>query len=76
MLTSIPQSLYRGEEAGSHPPFPKSSKAAIVEFADGPIPDNTPPIEYTKEDDKVIEQYVESVSVPEKLSADNVFKGK
>lgn len=47
-----------------------------MEFADGPIPDNTPPIEYTKEDDKVIEQYVKFVSVPEKLDADNVFKGK
>lgn len=49
-------SLYRGEEAGSHPAFPKHSKAAIVEFADGPVPANAPKIQYTKEDDKIIEQ--------------------
>lgn len=49
-------SLYRGEEAGSHPPFPRNSEAAIVEFADGPVADNAPRIQYTKEDDKIIEQ--------------------
>ncbi|GIZ49032.1 hypothetical protein CKM354_001207200 [Cercospora kikuchii] len=51
-------SLYRGEEAGSHPAFPRHSKAAIVEFADGPVPANAPKIQYTKEDDKIIEQKV------------------
>ncbi|KAF2219855.1 hypothetical protein BDZ85DRAFT_275954 [Elsinoe ampelina] len=51
-------SIYRGELAIGHPRFPAGSKAAVVEKADGPVPDDTPPIQYTEEDDKAIEQKI------------------
>lgn len=54
-------SIYRGEHAETHPRFPKGSKAAIVEKADGPVGDNEPRIEYTKEDDAAIEQKVREI---------------
>ena len=50
--------IFRGELASSHPRFPSGSKAAVIEKADGPVPDDTKPIEYTAEDDKAIEQHV------------------
>ncbi|KAF2161913.1 GMC oxidoreductase [Zasmidium cellare ATCC 36951] len=56
-------SIYRGELASSHPSFPRGSKAAVVERANGPVSDDTPKIEYTEEDDRAIEQKVrETVS--------------
>ncbi|KIV79922.1 hypothetical protein PV11_07461 [Exophiala sideris] len=55
--------IFRGELASSHPKFPEGSKAAVIEKADGPVPDDTKRIEYTAEDDKAIEQHVrETVS--------------
>jgi alcohol oxidase len=53
--------IYRGEFAGDHPRFPKGSKAAVVEKADGPVPDNAKRIEYTAEDDKAIEDNVRKI---------------
>ncbi|KAF7195079.1 Alcohol oxidase [Pseudocercospora fuligena] len=49
-------SIYRGELASSHPKFSKTSAAAIVEKADGPIKDNSR-IVYTEEDDKAIDSH-------------------
>ncbi|KAK2594074.1 hypothetical protein QQS21_008223 [Conoideocrella luteorostrata] len=48
---------YRGEFASWHPPFPAHSKAACI-ATDGPLPDDTPDIEYSAEDDVVIEGFV------------------
>lgn len=50
--------IFRGELASSHPRFPAGSKAAVIEKADGPVPDDTEKIRYTPEDDKAIEQRV------------------
>jgi alcohol oxidase len=47
---------YRGEVAGGHPPFPAGSKAANIE-TDGPLTD-VQDIEYTAEDDAVLEQWL------------------
>jgi alcohol oxidase len=50
--------IWRGELASTHPRFPEGSKAAVIEKADGPIKDK---IEYTKEDDKAIEQKIREI---------------
>lgn len=50
--------IFRGELATGHPRFPKGSKAAVVEKADGPVADDAKRIVYTPEDDKAIEQHV------------------
>ncbi|KAI8628943.1 alcohol oxidase [Xylariaceae sp. FL1651] len=49
-------SLFRGELAAGHPPFAEGSKAAIVAFEDtrGEVQD----IEYSAEDDAVIDKWV------------------
>ncbi|KAK4200735.1 putative GMC oxidoreductase [Triangularia verruculosa] len=50
-------SVYRGEVSVCHPPFPEGSKAKAIELSsqlDGEVPN----IEYTHEDDAVIEQWV------------------
>jgi choline dehydrogenase-like flavoprotein len=49
--------VYRGEVAAAHPPFPAGSKAAPV---DGPLPKNAcvTDIEYTPEDDAVLEKWL------------------
>ncbi|GLA67121.1 hypothetical protein AtubIFM54640_010098 [Aspergillus tubingensis] len=49
--------VYRGEFAGMHPPFAEDSAAALVRL-DKPNDKNIPDIEYTAEDDKVIEGWV------------------
>ena len=49
-------SMFRGELAATHPRFSKDSKAAVVEKADGPLAKGDSRIEYSKEDDKAIEQ--------------------
>ena len=54
-------SIYRGELAASHPRFPKGSKAAVVEQADGPVADDAGRIEYTAEDDKAIEEKIREI---------------
>jgi alcohol oxidase len=46
---------YRGEMAATHPPFPKDSAAALIEI-DEPL-SNVIDIEYSAEDDAVIEQW-------------------
>ncbi|PNS20058.1 Cellobiose dehydrogenase [Sphaceloma murrayae] len=48
-------SIYRGELAIGHPRFPAGSKAAVVEKADGPVPDDAPPIQYSAADDEAID---------------------
>ncbi|KXX79950.1 Alcohol oxidase [Madurella mycetomatis] len=54
---------YRGEMAACHPPFAPDSKAAPISLADGPLPADVPDIEYTAEDDAVIEKWLrENVS--------------
>jgi len=53
--------IFRGEHKETHPRFPEGSKAAIVEFTEGPFPDDAPKIEYSKEDDKAIEQKVREI---------------
>ena len=55
--------IFRGELKGNHPDFPEGSKAAVVERADGPIAKGDSRIEYTKEDDAILEQKIrETVS--------------
>ena len=54
--------MYRGEMAKCHPPFDSNSDAACVAL-DAPLPADAPPIKYTAEDDKVLEQWIrENVS--------------
>ena len=48
---------YRGELASSHPPFAPDSKAACVELQDG-LRNNVQDIEYSAEDDEVIEDFL------------------
>lgn len=50
--------IFRGELKGNHPDFPKGSKAAVLETADGPTAKGDERIEYTAEDDKVLEQKI------------------
>lgn len=50
--------MFRGELKGNHPNFPEGSKAAVVEFADGPIAEGNSRIEYTEEDEKALEQKI------------------
>ncbi|OJI79822.1 hypothetical protein ASPTUDRAFT_79126 [Aspergillus tubingensis CBS 134.48] len=49
--------VYRGEFAGMHPPFAEDSAAALVRL-DKPNDKNISDIQYTAEDDKVIEGWV------------------
>ncbi|KAL3253586.1 hypothetical protein ABHI18_009381 [Aspergillus niger] len=49
--------VYRGEFVGAHPPFAKDSAAALVKL-DKPNDKNISDIQYTSEDDKVIEGWV------------------
>lgn len=48
---------YRGEFVGAHPPFAEDSAAALVKL-DKANDKNIPDIQYTAEDDKVIESWV------------------
>ncbi|KAI1810610.1 GMC oxidoreductase [Poronia punctata] len=49
-------SRYRGEVAVGHPPFPSASEAALL-LLDGKATDG-PDIEYTAEDDEILEKYL------------------
>lgn len=52
---------YRGEVAACHPPFAAGSRAAVVSLAndDGPpLPADVPDIEYSAEDDAVLEGWL------------------
>lgn len=54
--------MYRGEMAKCHPPFANTSRAACVELQ-GPLPADASAIEYTIEDDAVLEKWLrENVS--------------
>ncbi|KAK4122315.1 GMC oxidoreductase [Parathielavia appendiculata] len=56
---------YRGEMAACHPPFAPGSRAACIRLEDGqpPLPVDVPDIEYTPEDDAVLEKWLrENVS--------------
>lgn len=53
--------IFRGELASSHPRFPPGSKAAVIEKADSPIASGNERIQYTAEDDKVIDQKVREI---------------
>ncbi|KAK4107380.1 GMC oxidoreductase [Canariomyces notabilis] len=50
--------VYRGEIAAAHPPFPAGSKAAAIDLVDGPLPKDVTDIEYTAEDDAVLEKWL------------------
>lgn len=47
--------IFRGELPAGQPRFPNGSRAAVVEYADGPV---TGEIEYSTEDDAAIVQYI------------------
>lgn len=49
---------YRGEMAKCHPPFAAGSSAACVHLSDGPLPAGVPDIEYSAEDDAVLQQWL------------------
>lgn len=50
---------YRGEMAQCHPPFAPESMAAIVELS-GPLPADVSDIEYSADDDVVLEKWLRS----------------
>ncbi|KAL2134997.1 hypothetical protein VTI74DRAFT_10132 [Chaetomium olivicolor] len=53
----------RGEMAACRPPFAPGSQAATVSLEDGPLPADVPDIEYSAEDDAVLERWLrENVS--------------
>jgi hypothetical protein len=53
---------FRGEPPAVHPAFAPSSAAAIVTHAEGPAPFDAPRIEYSDEDERVLETYVRATS--------------
>ncbi|KAK4233157.1 alcohol oxidase [Achaetomium macrosporum] len=54
---------YRGEMAAYHPPFAPHSRAASISLQDGPLPADAPAIEYSAEDDALLDQWLrENVS--------------
>ncbi|KAI1378542.1 putative alcohol oxidase [Hypoxylon crocopeplum] len=55
--------LYRGEMAQLHPPFAAGSSAACVDLGGNPLPPDVADIEYSAEDDAVLEKWLrENVS--------------
>ncbi|KAI0441220.1 GMC oxidoreductase-domain-containing protein [Xylaria telfairii] len=51
-------SMYRGEFAALHPPFPAYSKAACATFDAERDTTNVQDLEYSAEDDKILEQFL------------------
>ena len=51
-------SIFRGEVPSRHPAFSKDSKAAVIDYADGPISMDAERIVYTEEDDKILENHI------------------
>ncbi|GAP84975.2 putative GMC oxidoreductase [Rosellinia necatrix] len=51
-------SMYRGELASAHPPFPPHSEAACVAFDEERDTADVQDIKYSPEDDKILEQFV------------------
>ena len=54
---------FRGEPSVLHPAFPPGGPASIIEHANGPIPFDTPPIVYSEEDERVLEEFVRAQGV-------------
>jgi alcohol oxidase len=48
---------FRGEPPALHPTFAPGSTAAIVAHAEGPVAFDAPRIEYSDEDERVLEAY-------------------
>ena len=48
---------YRGEPPMLHPVFAPDGPAAVVVHADGPIPFDAPPIVYSEEDERALEEF-------------------
>jgi alcohol oxidase len=48
---------FRGEPPALHPTFAPGSVAAIVAHAEGPVAFDAPRIEYSDEDERVLEAY-------------------
>lgn len=48
---------FRGEWASWHPPFPIGSKAECIETS-GPLPEMVPNIDYSPEDDAILDQWI------------------
>jgi alcohol oxidase len=53
---------FRGEPPAVHPVFAPGSAATIVTHAEGPVPFDAPRIEYSNEDERVLETYVRAMS--------------
>jgi alcohol oxidase len=53
---------FRGEPPALHPAFVPGSGAAIVAHAEGPVAFDTPRIEYSAEDERVLEAYARATS--------------
>ena len=56
---------FRGEPAAVHPPFAPGSPAAIVPHAEGPVAFDTSRIEYSAEDELVLEAYARAAGACE-----------
>jgi alcohol oxidase len=54
---------FRGEPAPLCPPFSPDSAAAVIEHAEGPVSLDAPRIEYSAEDDRVLEAYTRETSM-------------
>lgn len=49
--------FYRGEQLKSHPVFPEGSRVACNSDAGGPVPVDAPKLQYSREDDKAIDDF-------------------
>jgi alcohol oxidase len=56
---------FRGEPAALHPAFAPGSPAAIVSHAEGPVAFDAPRIEYSEEDERVLEAYARATGTCE-----------
>jgi hypothetical protein len=52
--------FYRGEYVPLNPKFAAGSPAGYSENIEGPVPADSPPITYSKEDDMVIDDWIRS----------------
>ena len=48
---------FRGEPPMLHPMFPLGGPASLIEYANGPIPFDTPRIVYSEEDERALEEF-------------------
>jgi alcohol oxidase len=49
--------IYRGEYLPGHPNFPSKSGGFCKEDQEAPVPLDAPKIEYSKEDEKLLEEF-------------------